>query len=151
MSFSYFSWINNGLGFGLTHLGNLLFAVTFKRKLHSIGDQPSSQQTRLLSQIKRYPSPNFIFLISGFTFLGFFQLLWLFSVVPNVYSLHIMIIMLVSFIGILVPKYSISQDPILKSYISVYHYQPPPVLPWQLPDNFDQSSVKLITVKLKYE
>ena len=83
--------------------------------------------------------------------LVFFQLLWLYSEVPNVYYLHIINIMFATFIGILVPRYSISQDPILKFYVSVYHHQPPPVLPWQLPDNFDHNSVKLITVKLKYE
>jgi hypothetical protein len=38
---------------------------------------------------------------------------------------------------ILLPLYYIKQVPTLKLYVSVYHHQPPPVLPWQVPEHFD--------------
>ena len=53
--------------------------------------------------------------------------------------------------SLLVLKYLISQNPNLKSYVSVYHHQPPPVLPWQLADNFDPGDIKLIVVKKEHE
>ena len=46
-------------------------------------------------------------------------------------------------IFILIPKYYICQNHNMKLYVSVYHHHPPPVLPWQLPNNFDLKSVKL--------
>ena len=48
-----------------------------------------------------------------------------------------------TFLFILIPKYYICQNCNMKLYVSVYHHHPPPVLPWQLPDNFDLKSVKL--------
>ena len=69
----------------------------------------------------------------------------------NVYSLHIFVISHVIVIFILLPKYYISQNHNLNLYLSVYHCQPPPVLPWQLPNNFDPNSVKLIFVQHKNE
>ena len=68
----------------------------------------------------------------------------------SVYHLHVFTIILCTFLFILVPKYHISQDPILKFYVSVYHHQPPPVLPWQLSENVDPN-VKLIIVNPKNE
>ena len=47
---------------------------------------------------------------------------------------------------IIQPRYYISQNHNLKVYLSVYHHQPPPVLPWQLPDDFDPNSVVLTIV-----
>ena len=48
-------------------------------------------------------------------------------------------------------KYLISQNPNLKLYVNVYHHQPPPVLPWQLPDDFDPGDIKILVVKSKYK
>ena len=52
---------------------------------------------------------------------------------------------------LLVFKYLISQNPNLKLYVSIYHHQPPPVLPWQLADDFELGDIKLIVVKKKHE
>ena len=65
--------------------------------------------------------------------------------------LHISSILGTMFLFILVPKHYINQNPNLKLYVSVYNHQPPPVLPWQLPSNFDHNSVKLICAKYKNE
>ena len=51
-----------------------------------------------------------------------------------------------SMLFIIQPRYYISQNHNLKVYLSVYHHQPPPVLPWQLPDDFDPNSVVLTIV-----
>ena len=48
-------------------------------------------------------------------------------------------------------KYLISQNPNLKLYVNVYHHQPPPVLPWQLPDDFNSGGINIIIVKSKHE
>ena len=52
---------------------------------------------------------------------------------------------------IFMPKCFINQDENLKLYLSVYHHHPPPVLPWQLPKDFDSKTVKLIVAKYNKE
>ena len=49
---------------------------------------------------------------------------------------------------ILLPKYYINQNSKLKLYVSVYYQNPPPVLPWQLDEDFDPGSTTLIMVDL---
>ena len=61
--------------------------------------------------------------------------------------LHFNILLNAIMIFIIFPKYVISQNQNLQLYVRVYHHQPPPVLPWQLPENFDSGSVKLIIVQ----
>ena len=65
----------------------------------------------------------------------------------NFTFLHFHILLNIALIFILFPKYVISQNQNLQLYVSVYHYHPPPVLPWQLPENFDSGSVKLTIVQ----
>ena len=65
----------------------------------------------------------------------------------NIIFLHINILLNTVIIFILFPKYVISQNQNLQLYVSVYHHHPPPVLPWQLPENFDCGSVKLTIVQ----
>ena len=69
-------------------------------------------------------------------------ILFSFVVTWNIYVLHIRDILAF----ILIPKYFINQNENLKLYVSVYHLVPAPVLPWQLPSNFDPNSVKLTYV-----
>ena len=52
----------------------------------------------------------------------------------------------VAIFGIFLPKYYISQNPSLKIYTNVYHQHPPPILPWQVPENFNPRSVELIYI-----
>lgn len=47
---------------------------------------------------------------------------------------------------ILLPMYYINQNPNFKLYLSVYYYQPPPVLPWQLPEHFDPKGTRFVAV-----
>ena len=65
---------------------------------------------------------------------------------------HLNVLCIVTILYIIVPKlYIINKNRNLKLYVSVYHQQPPPALPWQLPDYFDPNSVKLIFVEHKAE
>ena len=64
----------------------------------------------------------------------------------HIYVVHIRNISSFFFVFILIPKYFINQNENLKLYVSVYHLIPAPVLPWQLPCNFDPNSVKLVSV-----
>ena len=72
-----------------------------------------------------------VFLI--FNFDGSHDIIWL-----NVFVLVHTIIIL-----IFITRYYFSQNPNFKLYLSVYHHQPPLVLPWQLPSDFDPNSVIL--------
>ena len=78
----------------------------------------------------------------------FLAMTMLFSfIVPwTIYFLQTRAILGLFFVFILIPKYFISQNENLKLYVSVYHLVPAPVLPWQLPSNFDPNSVKLVCV-----
>ena len=64
----------------------------------------------------------------------------------NIYVLHIRSNLILLFAFIIIPKYFINQNQNLKLYVSVYHWVPAPVLPWQLPKNFNPNSVNLIYV-----
>ena len=64
----------------------------------------------------------------------------------NIYVLHIKRNLILLFAIIIIPKYFINQNENLKLYVSVYHWVPAPVLPWQLPKNFNTDSVNLICV-----
>ena len=61
---------------------------------------------------------------------------------------HIFYLLNMVLFCILLPLYYINQVPTLKLYVSVYHHQPPPVLPWQVPEHFDPS-VHLTVVQWK--
>ena len=74
-----------------------------------------------------------------------------FYMIENFYILQIINILHVTIVYILVPSYNINQDSLLKFYVSVYHHQPPPVLPWQLPKNFHHDSIQLICAQPKNE
>ena len=142
-----FSLVRNGLGFALTIFGILWLLSVFHRKLHSIREQPSTRNSPIL----RYLSSKFVIFCIVVTFIIGVSTLFPFHESPNIYFLHINNILIVTIVAILIPKYYINQDPNMKLYVSVYHCQPPPVLPWQLPRNFNHNSVKLICVSHKNE
>ena len=64
----------------------------------------------------------------------------------NIYVLHVRNILSIFFTFILIPKYIINENENFKLYVSVYHWVPAPILPWQLPEYFDPKSVSLICV-----
>ena len=143
--FSSFSFIKNGLGLALNILGIMAFLLTFKRNLHSMvtpEEQPLPQKSRIL----RYLNLITCFMLFAFILIAILQ----FIQIQNIYFLHILCLKFTVFGGIIIPKYYISQDPILKFYVSVYHHHPPPVLSWQVPEHFDPD-VKLIVANLKNE
>ena len=142
--------VQNGLGFALTFIGILGLLSVFHCNLHSIRDRPSSRNSRIL----KYLSYKFvIFCIVVTLIIGFStpMLLFTFHNSPNIYIIHIHNILTMAIVAIIIPKYYINQDPNMKLYVSVYHCQPPPILPWQLPRSFDPNSVKLICVSHKNE
>ena len=61
----------------------------------------------------------------------------------HIYTSHVKHLISFLYFWIFLQKYYIYQNPSLKLYVNCYHQQPPPVLPWQLPKNFDNDSVKL--------
>ena len=66
-------------------------------------------------------------------------------------QLHVRVLFLMAIFFIVIFKYYINQNHNLKLYLRVYHQIPAPVLPWQLPDNFDPNSVKLKFVTYETE
>ena len=70
----------------------------------------------------------------------------------NLYVTHVRVLLYVTSLCIFVPKYYIGQNENLSLYVSVYHQIPAPILPWQLPENFDPTIVgctSLITLPSK--
>ena len=82
----------------------------------------------------------FVILFVAITSLLSFLFTW------NIYVLRIRNLLTFTFVFILLPKYFIDQNKNLKLYVSVYHWVPAPVLPWQLPRNFNPNSVNLVCV-----
>ena len=135
----FFSNIRQGLGFILSCLGILFFLLMFHFKLRSIKESSSP----------RKPCSNVMF----FSFFLIFLLSLVFFLMFNnvkdeqIFITNVLYHIALSIFLIFLPRYYISQNPCLKLYVSVYHHQPPPILPWGLPENFDLNSVKLICVQ----
>ena len=122
-------------------IGILFFVAYSHVKLHHIKDPTSAK-----SITKFYVH----FLSLFFSSLCFISIL---SQIErhNLHLLHAHLLHFVSvlFFGIILPKYFIRQNLNLKFYLNIYHHQPPPVLPWQIQENFDLGSVKLNIAKMK--
>ena len=142
-----FSLVKIGLGFPLIVFGIFWFLYTFRRNLHSMKEQPKTKN----SYIFRYFSSLFLIFFCILILFAFIIVLCQFFQLDDLHILHIHEIFNTTVCFVFVPKYYINHDPNLKFYVSVYHHQPPPVLPWQLPKIFDPNSVKLICVKQKKE
>ena len=108
---------------------------------------PSSRFS--MSLLLSYSSLKFVSIIFALIFLNTFYILFPLYDMNNVYMLQIHNILITILMFIFIPKYYINQNYNPKLYVSVYHWQPAPVLPWQLPDNFDDKSVKLKCIKSK--
>ena len=125
------------MGLSLCNFGSLLFLLIFQFKLHQIKDSTTKNNLR---QIK----VAFFIIVS-------FGILWeqFGHGIEKMVVAHVSHIIRIAVMFILLPKYYINQNLNLKLYVSVYHHQPPPVLPWQLTDDFDHhNGTKLITVNL---
>ena len=125
-------------------LGNLIFLLIFQFKLHEINDLSTRNRLR---QIK---TALFIILAFGIVWERFGHVL---AGPGNISQNDITVALIAHIIRtiilfILLPKYYINQNPNFKLYLSIYHQQPPPVLPWQLPENFDTNGIHLIIADL---
>ena len=121
------------------NIASLYFLIKFRCNLRSIEDE-----TRTKS---RLTPKSVLICFSGIAFLTTIVLILRQGFeMENITFLHFNILFNTVMIFILFPKYVISQNQNLQLYVSVYHHHPPPVLPWQLPENFDSGSVKLTIV-----
>ena len=141
-----FSLVHNGVGFALNIFGILWLLLSFQCNLHSIKEKPST----------RYSWTSYLsckYVISKLFATSIFAIIILapFYETANIYLLKVQKLLIIIFLFIVMPQHWINQDPNLKFYVSVYHCQPPPVLPWQLPRHFDKKSVKLICVGDEYK
>ena len=142
--FCFSGILKTGLGFILCHIGSLSFLLVFHWKLHTIPDDS------LEDGLKKYSNISCFVFILGF---GVFIQQLFYFLLPSetdthdevsIILHHLMYLFVIIFWFIFVPKCYIKQNSNLSFYVSVYHQQPPPILPWQLPHNFDPKSVKLV-------
>ena len=136
-----FSFVKNGLGYGLCVMASLFLSILHRVNLRTIS-KPSKTRYLWISYSSLKFSIFSLFLILFLTATILFPFLFRF----NIYVLHIKDILSLFFTFVLVPKYFINQNENLKLYVSVYHWVPAPLLPWQLPKNVNPDSVKLIYV-----
>ena len=130
--------VKNGLGYGISAMAVLLLSLLHRLNLRTIKEPPKTRYLWIsYSSLKFTILSMFIILILAATVL--FPFLFRF----NIYVLYIKDILSLFFTFVLIPKYFINQNENLKLYVSVYHLVPAPVLPWQLPSNFDPNSVNL--------
>ena len=139
LSYCICSFVRNGAGLGLSTFGILLLHLLHHVNLHTIQEPPKTT---------RYPRISLKLTISFMFVLLFRIIAGLFSILfpGNIYVLHFLNILSLITGWILIPKYFINQNENLKLYVSVYHWVPAPLLPWQLPKDFNPNSVKLICV-----
>ena len=139
ISFHIFSFVCNGLGMVLCCLGIIFFNFIFHYNLHTMNEPEISEpwtNWSFFSSIK-----FLVALLVGFSFLATI----IFHQERNIIMPYLNVLCIMSIVYIIVPKYfTINKNHNLKLYVSVYHHQPPFVLPWQIPDNFDPNSVKVI-------
>ena len=138
----HFSQIRFGLGIALNSFGILWFLFKFHRNVHTIKDDQISNNPWLSTSSLKL-SITFLTGFSLFHFLIPHTSTYPYSQIKSLLFLFCIFIVLL--------KCYINQNDNLKLYVSVYHMQPPPVLPWQLPENFDPNSVKLVFIKSKSE
>ena len=133
-SHNFFSSVGNGFGTVLLNISNLAFLLIFQLKLHQIKDPSTKLYLRKMK--------------AAFAIILSLGVLWerFGHGKEHLIGTHIGNIIRTLILFILLPKYYINQNPNFKLYLNVYHHQPPPVLPWQLPGNFDAKGTELITV-----
>ena len=141
LSYCISSLIRNGLGLSLSTLGILFLFLLHHVNLRTIKEPSNTRYPRIsYSSMKLTVSFSLVLLFQAIASLFSILFTW------NIYVLHIRNILSLFFAFVLIPKYFINQNENLKLYVSVYHWVPAPLLPWQLPKNFNPNSVKLICV-----
>ena len=141
----FFSPVLNGLGWVICNIGILILLLNFHCNLHSI-----KEPDRFKISWKKLKTSSLKFVLACFVGIIFITItILLTNQLSSIIFLHIRTLLNVTIIHICIPKYYISKNQNMKLYLRVYHHQPPPVLPWQLPQNFVRNSVKLIIVSDK--
>ena len=127
--------MKNGLGQVFCLFGNITFILLFHLKLHIIKESTESRK-------------SFAKFISCF-FLAL-AIITMFSRIQrnSVMMAHFVHFMSFTLFWIVLPKYYIHQNSKLKLYVGTYLHYPPPVLPWQLPEDFNPGSVRLDVIKI---
>ena len=139
--FLLFSIVKNGFGWIICSIGILIFLLKFQFNLRSIDEQTQSRNSNTI---------KFISVCFGcISFITTAVLLSYMNTEKNFYYQHLRTLLNNVILFICIPKYFINQNENCKLYVSVYDHHPPPVLPWQLPTNFDPNSVKLFVAQLK--
>ena len=148
-----FSIVKDGLGQVLILIGITIFIIQFNRNLHSIRDPDVEKFKKKLD--KKISS---IFLSKYFRTACFFGIFLVVMIIffpykdnnaKNILVPHIQMLLFTTIQCIFMPKYYIRQNENLILYVKLYHQIPAPVLPWQLPENFDLKSVNLVVQKRK--
>ena len=80
---------------------------------------------------------------SGIIFVSVVFLIFNFDGSHDIIWLNVFVLVHTIIIFIFITRYYFCQNPNFKLYLSFYHHQPSPVLPWQLPSDFDPNSVIL--------
>ena len=141
--------VRSGLGWILCLIGSLSFVVFFYCKLHSIKETTNSTRNDSWIVFSRFN--NVFVLITAFLFVSIIFLTFNFDGNSDIVFLNVFVLMHTAILFIFLTRHHFSQNPNFKFYLGIYHHQPPPVLPWQLPYNFDPNSVKLKFVLHKNE
>ena len=137
------SIIRSGLGWILCTGGDLFFVFIFHCNLRTI-EEPVPTTSRSNSLMKFLSRFKVVFAVtSGITFVSVVFLIFNFDGSHDIIWLNVFLLVHTIIIFIFIPRYYFSQNPNFKLYLSFYHHQPPPVLPWQLPSDFDPNSVIL--------
>ena len=138
---SIFSLLKNGFGWIICSVGILIFLLKIQFNLRSIDEQTKS---------KNWTTIKFISVCFGcISFISTAVILSYMNTEKSFYYHHLCTLLNNVILFICIPKYFINQNENCKLYVSVYDHHPPPVLPWQLPTNFDPNSVKLIIAQFK--
>ena len=129
----------------MINIGIIWLLVRFHRNTHTIQD-PQAINNPLLSLTSL---KMFLTFFTG-PILGFITILLPWQKINNMYFIHLQSLIALC-IAIFITRSYIKQNSNLKLYVSIYHLHPPPVLPWQLPENFNPDTVKLVVIKHKRE
>ena len=141
-SFILFIVLKNGFGLVICNVGILIFLLKFRFNLRSLDEQEQSSNSKI---VKFIPVCFAIFsLVTASLLISKLDK-------DNLFFQHLINLLNIFILCICMPQYFINRNENFKLYVSVYHHQPPPVLPWQLPSNFDSNSVKLLYVKSNEE
>ena len=136
-----FSIVRNDFGLYLGVFCIIAFVLRHHMKLHEINESTSKKS---LAKYLIY-----IYIQCLFLTCLFFAFLEVGVQEKYIFIAHLKHFVLMLYFLIFLPKYYIHQNPSLKLYVKYYHYQPAPILPWQVPNNYDPDSVRLNVITME--